>query len=78
MNVSAAPHNVVATAARMDEIESFYAMEIMREATLLEQSGRSIVYLCVGEPDFSAPTSVMEAANAAMRRGDTHYTVRWA
>ena len=75
MNVSAAPHNVVATAARMDEIESFYAMEIMREATLLEQSGRSIVYLCVGEPDFSAPTSVMEAANAAMRRGDTHYTV---
>ena len=62
-------------AARMAQIESFYAMEIMREATALEHAGRSIIYLCVGEPDFTAPAAVMDAADAAARRGDTHYTV---
>ena len=59
----------------MAQIESFYAMEIMREATALERAGRSIIYLCVGEPDFVAPAAVMDAADAAARRGDTHYTV---
>ncbi len=59
----------------MTQIESFYAMEIMREATALEAAGRSIIYLCVGEPDFVAPDAVMAAAGAAARRGDTHYTV---
>jgi aspartate/methionine/tyrosine aminotransferase len=59
----------------MAQIESFYAMEIMREATALERTGRSIIYLCVGEPDFVAPDAVMNAADAAARRGDTHYTV---
>ena len=62
-------------ADRMAQIESFYAMEIMREATALEAAGRSIIYLCVGEPDFTAPEAVMNAADAAARRGDTHYTV---
>ncbi len=62
-------------AARMAQIESFYAMEIMREAAALEHAGRSIIYLCVGEPDFVAPAAVMDAADAAARRGDTHYTV---
>ena len=62
-------------AARMAQIESFYAMEIMREATALEAAGHSIIYLCVGEPDFVAPPAVMDAADAAARRGDTHYTV---
>ena len=62
-------------AHRMAQIESFYAMEIMREATALEAAGRSIIYLCVGEPDFTAPEAVMNAADAAVRRGDTHYTV---
>lgn len=66
---------IVPPAARMADIEAFYAMEIMREATMLERAGRSIIYLCVGEPDFSAPDMVMQAAEAAMRRGDTHYTV---
>ena len=64
-----------AAASRMAQIESFYAMEIMREAAALEQAGRPIIYLCVGEPDFVAPEAVMNAADAAERRGDTHYTV---
>jgi aspartate/methionine/tyrosine aminotransferase len=59
----------------MDDIESFYALEIQRDAVELERAGRSIIYLCVGEPDFAAPPAVMDAADAAVRRGDTHYTV---
>ncbi|MFN0163241.1 MAG: pyridoxal phosphate-dependent aminotransferase [Burkholderiales bacterium] len=62
-------------AARMADIESFYAMEIMREAAALEAAGASVIHLCVGEPDFTAPAAVMDAADAAARRGDTHYTV---
>jgi len=69
------PVSIATPAARMADIEAFYAMEIMREATALERAGRSIIYLCVGEPDFSAPEMVMQAAHAAMQRGDTHYTV---
>ncbi len=69
------PLRKLAVADRMAQIESFYAMEIMREASALEATGRSIIYLCVGEPDFTAPDAVMNAADAAARRGDTHYTV---
>ena len=64
-----------ATAARMAGIESFYAMEIAREANELERQGRSIIAINVGEPDFAAPSAVMDAADAAIRRVDTHYTV---
>jgi len=62
-------------ARRMDDIESFHAMEIAREAYELARQGRSIIAINVGEPDFAAPAAVMDAADAAIRRGDTHYTV---
>ena len=75
MNAPLAIHAPFATAARMADIESFYAMEIAREAYELQGQGRSIIAINVGEPDFAAPPAVMDAADAAIRRGDTHYTV---
>ncbi len=75
MNAPLAIHAPFATAARMADIESFYAMEIAREAYELQRQGRSIIAINVGEPDFAAPPAVMDAADAAIRRGDTHYTV---
>ena len=75
MNATPAASPCLVPAARMHDIESFYAMEIMREASALEAAGRAIIYLCVGEPDFTAPPAVMAAAQAAMFRGHTHYTV---
>jgi aspartate/methionine/tyrosine aminotransferase len=69
------PFPPLPVARRMDDIDAFYAMEIQRDAVELERQGRSIIYLCVGEPDFAAPPAVMDAADAAIRRGDTHYTV---
>ncbi|WP_454691633.1 pyridoxal phosphate-dependent aminotransferase [Achromobacter aloeverae] len=40
----------------------------------LRAEGRDIVNLTVGEPDFDTPAHIVEAAIAALRSGDTHYT----
>ncbi len=61
-------------AARVGRIEPFYAMELMKHAHRLEQAGRSIVHMSVGEPDFTAPPRVVDALADAIARGHTHYT----
>src|ERR1700745_4472332 len=43
--------------------------------TELKATGRDIVGLSVGEPDFDTPANIQEAAIAALRRGETRYTV---
>lgn len=40
----------------------------------LRAQGRSIVDFTIGEPDLDTPPAVIEAAIAALRSGDTHYT----
>jgi aspartate/methionine/tyrosine aminotransferase len=62
------------TAARVARIEPFYVMEIMKEAARLQASGRSIIHLSIGEPDFTAPAPVVHAAAAALAAGRLHYT----
>ena len=44
-------------------------------ATELKAAGRDIISLSVGEPDFDTPANIQEAGIAAMRRGETRYTV---
>jgi aspartate/methionine/tyrosine aminotransferase len=61
-------------AARLAHIEPFYVMEIMKEAARLAASGRPIVHLSIGEPDFTAPSPVVEAATAALSAGRMQYT----
>ncbi|MFC0398036.1 pyridoxal phosphate-dependent aminotransferase [Paraburkholderia rhizosphaerae] len=61
-------------AARVDAIQPFYVMEMMKEAELLERAGRDIIHMSIGQPDFTAPEPVLEAAANALRRGDMHYT----
>ena len=43
-------------------------------ATQLREQGVDIISLSVGEPDFSTPPHVLEAAKVALDRGDTKYT----
>ncbi len=64
----------LALAARTARIQPFYAMELMKQAHRLEQAGRSIVHMSVGEPDFTAPKRVVDALADAIARGHTHYT----
>ena len=66
--------HAMALAARTDNIMPFYVMELMKHAHALELQGRHIIHMSVGEPDFTAPQSVIDALAAAMQRGDTHYT----
>ena len=47
---------------------------MLARARALERRGRSIVHLEIGQPDFPTPEHVVEAAVAAMARGETGYT----
>jgi aspartate/methionine/tyrosine aminotransferase len=58
----------------MADIEPFHVMEIGRRAAALEAGGRRIVHMEIGQPDFSAPAPVIEAAIAAMRTEPLGYT----
>jgi len=59
---------------RAREIPSFIVMDVLERAHQLEREGRDIIHLEIGEPDFPTPRCICEAAQAAMHRGDTHYT----
>src|SRR5215212_8722008 len=68
-----APHRALA-ASRAAQIQPFEVMEVLARANELERSGRHIVRMEIGEPDFTAPEPVVEAAARAMRDGLTAYT----
>ena len=60
-------------ASRMQSIGTESAFEVTARARALEATGRSIVYLQIGEPDFDTPANVREAAKRALDDGATHY-----
>jgi aspartate/methionine/tyrosine aminotransferase len=62
------------TATRNAQIAPFYVMEVMKAADALQAQGRKLIHLSVGEPDFTAPPLVQEAAVRAIREGRTQYT----
>jgi aspartate/methionine/tyrosine aminotransferase len=49
------------------------AFEVAARARALEATGRSIIHLQIGEPDFDTPANVREAAKSAIDAGMTHY-----
>ncbi|WP_414472668.1 pyridoxal phosphate-dependent aminotransferase [Microvirga sp. M2] len=55
-------------------IKASPAMAISMKARAMTAAGTDVVDLSVGEPDFSTPPHIVDAAIAAMRRGETHYT----
>ncbi len=68
------PETFHAWAKRARDIEPFRVMDVLARARDLEASGRSIIHLEVGEPDFPTPAPIGEAGVAAIRAGQTHYT----
>jgi len=64
--------------ARAQGIEPFYVMEVAKAAAALAQqvahSDAPMVFLNIGEPDFTAPPLVQEAAQKAVRDGRSQYT----
>jgi aspartate/methionine/tyrosine aminotransferase len=65
-------------AQRAQRIEPFYVMEVAKAASklgaTLHGSAEPMIYLNIGEPDFTAPPLVQEAATRAIRDGQTQYT----
>ena len=59
---------------RAQEIPPFIVMEVLEKAHELERQGRHIIHLEVGEPDFPTPQCICEAAQDALKKGETHYT----
>ena len=64
--------------ARAEKIEPFYVMEVAKAAQQLARevahTDRPMIFLNIGEPDFTAPPLVQEAAAKAIRDGVTQYT----
>ena len=65
-------HSILAE--RMKSIKSFHVMEILARARHLASSGRSIIHMEVGEPDFTTPAPIVEAGLQALKEGQTKYT----
>src|ERR1700740_1067697 len=62
-------------ADRLARVKPSPTMAITALATELKAAGRDVISLSQGEPDFDTPANIQEAAVAAMRRGETRYTV---
>jgi aspartate aminotransferase len=60
-------------AERMSRLGTESAFEVLVRARALEASGKEIIHLEIGEPDFSTAPHIIEAAAKALRDGWTHY-----
>ncbi|WP_310626542.1 pyridoxal phosphate-dependent aminotransferase [Limnohabitans sp.] len=65
-------------AQRAQRIEPFYVMEVAKaaaeRAALVAYTDAPMIFLNIGEPDFTAPPLVQEAAVRAVHDGITQYT----
>ncbi|MHA7880409.1 MAG: aminotransferase class I/II-fold pyridoxal phosphate-dependent enzyme [Saccharospirillum sp.] len=61
-------------AQRTEHIAPFHVMAILAKAKAMAASGRSVISLYVGEPDFGTPAAIVEAGRAALAEGHTGYT----
>ena len=57
-----------------EQIQPFHVMKILGEAKALEATGKKIIHMEIGEPDFPSLPCVHEAALQAAALGLTHYT----
>jgi aspartate/methionine/tyrosine aminotransferase len=60
-------------ASRMEQIGTETAFEVSARARALAATGKDIVFLQIGEPDFDTPANVREAAKRGLDEGLTHY-----
>src|ERR1041385_6692986 len=60
-------------AERMAHIGQETAFEVLVRARALEATGRHVVHLEIGEPDFDTPGHIIAAAQEALEAGRTHY-----
>jgi aspartate aminotransferase len=60
-------------ASRMDGLRGEGAFEVLASARALERTGRHILHLEIGEPDFPTAPHIVEAGVRALQNGETKY-----
>lgn len=58
---------------RLGRTEPSATIAVSDRARVLRSQGRDVIALAGGDPDYPTPRHIVEAAEAAMRAGDTHY-----
>ena len=70
-------HSIMRITQRSQRIEPFHVMEVAKAAAEVVRLGQMeqhpMLFLNIGEPDFTAPPLVVEAAERALREGHTQY-----
>lgn len=51
--------------------------QVIDRVRVMEDAGRDVVHLEIGEPDFETPANISDAAVEAIQAGDTHYVSSW-
>lgn len=62
------------TAAAIDRLGTESAFEVLARAVQLQEQGKSIINLGIGQPDFRTPPHIVEAAKQALDQGAHGYT----
>ncbi len=73
---------MIRTASRLQHIDPFWVMECAKAAQEIARSpacdpaqgGEPMIYMNIGEPDFTATAPVLAAAQACLTSGQTQYT----
>ena len=60
-------------AQRMSRLGTETAFEVLARARQIEATGKKVVHLEIGEPDFDTPRFIRKAAAEAIEEGFTHY-----
>jgi len=63
----------VRLAERIEGIGTETSFEAAARARALEATGRDVIHLEIGEPDFDTPANIRHAAARALEEGYTHY-----
>ena len=62
------------TATALNRLGTESAFEVLARAVQLQEQGKSIINLGIGQPDFRTPTHIVEAAKQALDQGAHGYT----
>ncbi len=60
-------------AERMSRLGTETAFEVLNKARALENRGKEVIHLEIGEPDFATPPNIVSAGIDALNAGWTHY-----
>lgn len=66
--------NAPQVAAAMGRLGTETAFDVLAKAKAMEEAGRNIINLGIGQPDFLTPPHIVEAAVKALRDGHHGYT----